>query len=114
MIVRTTAEITDTDRHIKGNNGNWESKRIVLADDVVVEERSDLAWVRHLVERQLAGLGELFFDDLVAEIDALVTDVDAGTGDQLLDLLLRLAAERTLQQFAGVTEFRHLCRPLSE
>ncbi|HHU08931.1 MAG TPA: L-ectoine synthase, partial [Intrasporangiaceae bacterium] len=25
MIVRTTAEITDTDRHIKGNNGNWES-----------------------------------------------------------------------------------------
>ncbi|HBD22772.1 MAG TPA: L-ectoine synthase, partial [Dietzia sp.] len=35
MIVRTTAEITDTDRHIKGNNGNWESKRIVLADDRV-------------------------------------------------------------------------------
>src|SRR5699024_1893600 len=35
MIVRSTAEITDTDRHIKGNNGNWESKRIVLADDRV-------------------------------------------------------------------------------
>ena len=35
MIVRTTAEITDTERHVKGNNGNWVSKRIVLADDRV-------------------------------------------------------------------------------
>ena len=37
--------------------------------------------------------GELLVDDLVAEIDALVADVDAGAGDQLLDLALRLAAE---------------------
>src|SRR5690242_125137 len=37
--------------------------------------------------------GELLVDDLVTEIDAFVADVDAGTGDQLLDLSLALAAE---------------------
>src|SRR5690606_15490329 len=39
------------------------------------------------------GRGQLLVDDLVAEIDALVADVDAGAGDQLLHLPLRLAAE---------------------
>ncbi len=87
---------------------------VVLTDHVVVEELADLTRIGELVERQLAGVGEFLFDDLVAEIDALVTDVDTRTGDQLLDLLLGLAAERTLQQFAGVSELRHLCRPLSE
>jgi hypothetical protein len=36
---------------------------------------------------------QLLIDDLIAEIDALVANVDAGPGDQLLDLALRLAAE---------------------
>ena len=40
-----------------------------------------------------AGAVELLVDDLVTEIDALVADVDAGTGDQLLDLALALAAK---------------------
>lgn len=35
MIVRTTQEITNTDRDITSENGNWRSKRIVLADDRV-------------------------------------------------------------------------------
>ncbi|MCW4355258.1 ectoine synthase [Hoyosella sp. YIM 151337] len=35
MIVRTTEEITDTERDITSENGNWRSKRIVLADDRV-------------------------------------------------------------------------------
>ena len=34
----------------------------VLADDVLVEERADLAWRRQLLEPELAGLGEVFFD----------------------------------------------------
>ena len=82
---------------------------LVLADHVVVEEGADLARVGQVLEAELAGVGEVFLDDLVAEVDALVADVDAGTGDELLDLLLRLAAERALQQFAGVTEFGHGC-----
>lgn len=35
MIVRTTAEITGTDREVTPENGNWISKRIVLGGDRV-------------------------------------------------------------------------------
>lgn len=35
MIVRSTEEITGTDRDVSSPNGNWRSKRIVLADDGV-------------------------------------------------------------------------------
>lgn len=35
MIVRTTAEITGTDREVTPENGNWVSKRIVLGGDRV-------------------------------------------------------------------------------
>src|SRR3954467_5115776 len=72
--------------------------RGVLPDHVLLEERVDLLRLRQLLELELRGLRELFLDDLVAEIDALVADVHAGTGDELLDLLLRFPAERTLQQ----------------
>jgi hypothetical protein len=65
----------------------------VLADDVVVEDVVDLSRLRQVLELEGGCSGELLVDDLVAEIDALVADVDAGAGDQLLDLPLRLAAE---------------------
>jgi hypothetical protein len=39
-----------------------------------------------------------FLDDLVTEIDALVADVHAGAGDQLLDLPVALPTERALEQ----------------
>jgi len=35
MIVRTTAEITGTDRDVENEGKTWRSKRIVLADDRV-------------------------------------------------------------------------------
>src|SRR4051795_3774100 len=82
---------------------------LVLTDDIIVEEGADLPWRRQLLETDLAGVGQLLFDDLVAEVDALVADVDAGPGNQPLDLLLRLPAERALQQFTGVAEFGHGC-----
>ncbi len=59
------------------------------------------------VERS-AALAELLLDDLVAEIDALVADVDAGAGDQLLDLPLRLAAEGAEKLFVGICRSRHV------
>jgi hypothetical protein len=65
----------------------------VLADDVVVEDVVDLSRLRQVLELEGGWSGELLVDDLVAQIDALVADVDAGAGDQLLDLPLRLAAE---------------------
>src|SRR6266511_3535905 len=79
---------------------------LLLADDVVVQEGVDLDRLGELIEFQLGGLGELFLDDLVAEIDALVADVDAGSGDQLLDLLLGLPTEGALEEI-GITELRH-------
>ena len=71
--------------------------RRLLRDHVLVQERVDLGRARKVVEVEVRGSGELLVDDLVAEIDALVADVDAGPGDQLLDLPLALAAEAAEQ-----------------
>ncbi len=79
----------------------------VLPDDVLLEEAEDLARLRQLHQAELAGLGELLLDDLVAEVDALVADVHAWAGDQLLDLLLALPAERALQQVRAVSDTCH-------
>jgi hypothetical protein len=48
----------------------------VLADDVLVEEVVDLARLGELVPLELGALAELLLDDLVAQVDALVADVD--------------------------------------
>src|SRR4051794_20304733 len=66
---------------------------LFLGDDVLVEGRVDLGRARKVVEVERARGRQLLVDDLVAEIDAFVADVDARTGDQLLDLPLRLSAE---------------------
>jgi hypothetical protein len=73
----------------------------VLADDVFVEDVVDLARLGKVLELEGGGCGELFIDDLVAEVDALVADIDAGSGDQLLDLALRLAAEAAEELLVG-------------
>src|SRR5690606_31550123 len=82
--------------------------RLVLADDVLVEEVVDLPRLRQALQRALRRFGEFFLDDLVAEIDALVADVDPGARDELPYLLLALAAERALEQVAAVTDACHL------
>jgi hypothetical protein len=48
---------------------------------------------RQVLQFEGRGRRQLLVDDLVTEVDALVADVDAGAGDQLFDLALRLAAE---------------------
>src|SRR5690606_26173500 len=70
----------------------------VLTDDVVVEDRPDLLGLGHLALTLLALLLlVLLGEDVVAEGDALVADVHRRTRDELLDLLLALAAEGAAQ-----------------
>ena len=57
-------------------------------------------WLWNFSETKLSCLVELFNDDLIAKVDALIADVYAWTGNQFLNLLLGLAAEGTLQQIA--------------
>jgi hypothetical protein len=46
--------------------------------------------------------GQLVADDFVAQVDALVANEHRRAGDQLLDLVLALAAERAVEGlFAG-------------
>jgi hypothetical protein len=54
----------------------------------------DLGGLRQALELEARRRRQLLVDDLVTEIDAFVADVDARARNQLLDLALRLAAER--------------------
>ena len=81
--------------------------RLFLRDDVLVQLGVDLGGARQVLEIERARRGELLVDDLVAEIDALVADVDAWTGNQLLDLPLRLAAEAAEKLFVSFARARH-------
>jgi hypothetical protein len=72
-----------------------------LADHVLVQDLVDLDRLGEVLELEGGRGGELLIDDLVAEVDALVADVDAGTGDQLLDLTLRLPAEAAEKLLVG-------------
>jgi len=71
--------------------------RVVLTDDVVVEEGLDLGGggLRKLDLPLLTVM--LLGDDVVGEFDALVADVDSRAGDELPHLALGLAAERAAQ-----------------
>src|SRR3954447_8581196 len=81
--------------------------RVVLPDHIAVEELVDLFRLGQLVELDVGAFGQLLFDDLVAQVDALVADVDAGACDEFLDLLLALPAEGALEQVATVTDACH-------
>ena len=70
----------------------------LLADDVLVELLVELARGRDAGEGRLGARRRrlLLLDDLAAELDALVADVDlVGPGDQPANLFLALVAEGT-------------------
>ena len=74
----------------------------LLADHVLVEHLVDLPRGGEFLEVEHRRGRELLVDDLVAEVDALVADVHAGPGDQLLDLALGLAAEAAEELLVGI------------
>ncbi len=89
---------------------------LFLFDHVLVQDGLDV----HRFGDPFAALGLIFFvflgDNLVAQADALVTDIDRRPGNQFLHFLLGLAAERT-DQIAALAlvaaSFVHLV-PLSK
>ena len=70
--------------------------RLVLSNDVLVEDAVDLTGLGEVVVLEELGSRELLVYDLVAELDALVADVDARARYEP-DLALALPAERALQ-----------------
>ena len=56
---------------------------LVLTDYVFAKKRVNLfgLWQVEFFDLLSQGLAQLFFDDLVAELDALVADIDARAGD---------------------------------
>jgi GNAT superfamily N-acetyltransferase len=78
----------------------------VLANHVLLQDVVNLTRLGQVLEFDRAGgRRQLLIDDLVAEVNALVADIDARTCDQLLDLALRLAAEAAEELLVRV------CRP---
>jgi len=69
---------------------------LLLTDDVVIQEIEYLPRLWQVFEANLGRLGQLLFDDVVAKLDALVTDVHPWTSNQLFHLLLRFTAEAAL------------------
>jgi len=63
-------------------------------------------WLWNFSESELGGLVEFLNDDLVTKIDALITDVNTWASNQLLNLLLGLAAEGALKEIAGFANTR--------
>ena len=82
--------------------------RGLLADDVLVQVRLDVLRLGHhraggVVVLPLEFLG----DDLVAQLDAFVADVDRGAGDELAHFFLGLATEGAAQLPAILTFTGH-------
>src|SRR5690606_39022941 len=73
-----------------------------LANHVLVEDLEDLLGLRQVAARRLRLLLEFLADDVVAQLDAFVTDEHAGARNQLAHLVLALAAERAVQNLVAV------------
>src|SRR5690606_28605161 len=85
----------------------------LLTDHVLLEEGEDLLRLRQveLARGFFARFGEALLDDLVAQLDAFVADVDAGARDELLHLLLALSAEGAFEQVGALTDACHADLP---
>src|SRR6476660_2199957 len=70
---------------------------VVLADDVVVEDLTDLLRGRNTVARFTQQL-VLLADNVQAKLDAFVANEDGRPGNELAHLVLALAAERAVER----------------
>ena len=81
---------------------------LFLTDHPSVKEFTQLARTGKVLDPTgLVGGRKLLLDDLVAQLNTFVTDVDPGASDELLDLLLTLTAKGTFEQVSALTNSRH-------
>src|SRR5450759_2808262 len=82
--------------------------RLLLPDYVGVEELLDLLRLRELRLGRRSLEDAVLGDDVEADVDALVANVDGGPGDELLDVSLALVAKGTAQDIAVAGFLGHL------
>jgi hypothetical protein len=80
----------------------------LLANDVFLQEVEDFPRLGQFKAAEVGNFGKFLFDDFVAKLNALITDVDTGPGNELAHLLLALSAERTLQQIRALANPSHM------
>src|ERR1043166_1532273 len=73
----------------------------ILSDYIFVEEAFDFVWFGQRRPRRHRLSLLIVADDLVADVDAFIADVNRRPGNELLHFILRLAAERTSQRVVG-------------
>jgi hypothetical protein len=86
---------------------------VILADHVVVENLADFLRRRDAVARLHQRGFVLLADDIHAQFDAFITDEDGRSRNQLADLVLALAAERTVERVLRIAaaDFAHSLSP---
>jgi len=84
---------------------------MVLPDDVLIEDIPDFLGFGQVAEVEVLFASQLLLDDLIAQLDALIADVNSRTGDQLSDLILGFSAEGALELTFFLVELEHGITP---
>ena len=75
--------------------------RLVLPDHIFIQKTLDLLRLRQRGPRRDRRRLLVIIDDLVADVDALIANINARAGDQLSDVVLRFAAKGAGKKFFG-------------
>ncbi|NLG56605.1 MAG: ectoine synthase [Rhodococcus sp.] len=107
MIVRTTTEITDTDRDVTAENGNWRSKRIILGGDRV-------GFSFHETTIQAGTVNEFHYANHVEAVwlvegTGTLTDLETGTKYELAPGTMYLLDGHERHRVEVDTQMRMLC-----
>ncbi len=86
---------------------------ILLSDNILIQNRPNILWLRNILQLNFHIFAELFLNDLIAELYTFIADVDAGTCNEFSDLFLGLAAKRTFQLAFVIPKLQHDTTPIS-
>ena len=100
--LRILARVVVVDRHRQDFLG------LFLLYDILVKNLLYLGGLEDLpVALFFAFLAVFLAYNFVAELDALVADIDGGAGNEFLDLILAFAAEGAQEVVIGIVVFAH-------